>query len=61
MKKRLSLIQVIIFAVSMSMLIIPAMIHAQSEGPPPIGQQLVREGTFAVRLEFTLGVGTSRR
>ena len=55
--KRLSLIKVIIFAVSLFMLIIPAMIHAQSEGPPPIGQQLVREGTFAVKLEFALGVG----
>jgi len=38
----------------------PATINKQPEGPPPIGQQLVREGTFAVRLAFTLGVGTSR-
>ena len=29
----------------------------ESVGPPPIGQQLVREGTFAVRLGFALGVG----
>ncbi len=38
---------------------IPAMAYAQSEGPPPIGQQLVREGTFAIQLESALGVGTT--
>jgi len=37
----------------------PAPINNQSEGPPPIGQQLVREGTFAVKLEFALGLGTT--
>ncbi len=55
--KKLSLMQAIIFGVSLFMLIIPAMIHAQSVAPPPIGQPLVREGAFAVKLEFALGVG----
>ncbi|HYA15423.1 MAG TPA: DUF4124 domain-containing protein [Syntrophales bacterium] len=35
----------------------PATINKQSEGPPSIGQQLVREGTFAVKLVFALGIG----
>ena len=29
----------------------------KSAGPPPIGQQLVREGTFAVKLALALGMG----
>ncbi len=37
----------------------PATTNKQSEGPPSIGQQLVREGSFAVTLEFALGVGTT--
>jgi len=50
--------------VSMMLALLPAMVAAQSEqtiaGPPPIGQALVREGDFAVRLEAALSVGTSR-
>jgi len=48
----------------MMLALLPAMVAAQSEqtnaGPPPIGQALVREGDFAVRLEAALSVGTSR-
>jgi len=49
---------------SMMLALLPAMVAAQSEqanaGPPPIGQTLVREGDFAVRLEAALSVGTSQ-
>ena len=49
---------------SMMLALLPAMVAAQSEqanaGPPPIGQALVREGDFAVRLEAALSVGTSQ-
>jgi len=49
---------------SMMLVLLPAMVAAQSEqinaGPPPIGQVLVREGDFAVRLEAALSVGTSQ-
>ncbi|HEY3423760.1 MAG TPA: hypothetical protein VGL27_03105 [Negativicutes bacterium] len=41
-------------------LLLPAFIQAQVQGdPPPIGQPIVREGTFAVELQIELGVGTS--
>lgn len=33
--------------------------HAQSENPPPIEQQLVREGDFAVRLASALGISAT--
>jgi hypothetical protein len=49
---------------SMMLALLPAMVAAQSEqanaGQPPIGQTLVREGDFAVRLEAALSVGTSQ-
>lgn len=49
--------------VSLLLLVTPAMVQAQSElitsGPPPIGQQLVREGDFAVKLHSALGVGSA--
>jgi hypothetical protein len=39
---------------SMFLLLMPIIVHAQSEEvsvtPPPIGQQLVREGTFALKM-----------
>ena len=35
------------------------MTHAQSGEPPPIEQQLVREGEFAVRLASALGIGAT--
>ena len=45
------------------MLLMPAVIHGQSEkpetAPPPIEQALVREGTLAVKLVSALGVGTA--
>jgi hypothetical protein len=53
-----------ILLLSIMLLLLPAMVAAQPEqanaGPPPIGQTLVREGDFAVRLEAALSLGTSR-
>ncbi len=52
-------------ALALSLLIIatPVLMQAQPEpaqpGPPPIAPPLVREGDFAVQLEFALGVGVS--
>jgi len=49
--------------VSLLLLLIPVIGHAQSEqlnvAPPPIGQQLVREGTFALKMAsaFSLEAG----
>ena len=45
------------------LLVAPVIATAQPEkaksGPPPISQQLVREGDFAVKLQTALGLGTS--
>jgi hypothetical protein len=40
-------------------LLLPAMLQAQSSGPPPVGAPLVREGDFAVRLLSALDLGTT--
>jgi len=44
-------------------LVLPIYAIAQTEtnrpGSPPISQQLVREGDFAIKLQMTLGIGTS--
>lgn len=61
--KRVTFRDVGVCFVSLLMLMIPATIYAQAEqakpGPPAVAQQLVREGTFAVKLEFALAVGTT--
>jgi len=61
--KRLLFKEIAVFTVSLLLLLIPAMVHAQSEpvkpSPPPIAQNLVREGDFAVKLLFALGLGTT--
>ncbi len=52
-----------VLAVTLFIILLPAMNHAQSEqttpGPPPTGVPLVREGTFAMKLEFGLAIGTT--
>src|SRR5690242_10268365 len=49
---------------SIFLLVMPALVHAQQPeqakaDPPPIEQKMVREGTFAVKLEMVLNVGAS--
>lgn len=53
----------------MLLLVLPSMVAAQSgytnggyasAGPPPIGQPLIREGDFAVKLALSLSLGTSQ-
>ena len=53
------------FIVSLYILfLMPTLIHAQSDqtgtGSPPISQQLVREGDFAINLDTALGLGSSQ-
>jgi hypothetical protein len=53
------------FIVSLYLLfLMPVMIHAQSEqdgqASPPLAQQLVREGDFAIELQSALDLGTSQ-
>ncbi|HEY6009125.1 MAG TPA: hypothetical protein VIU40_12440 [Geobacteraceae bacterium] len=47
---------------SLLLLLMPAIVLAQTEtmepGPPPIAQQMVREGDLAVKLTTALGLGT---
>lgn len=61
--KRGSFFKVKAFIAGLLLLLFPAMIHAQAEqtkqGPPPIGQPLIREGTLAVKLVPALGLGTT--
>lgn len=57
--KRLSPRHIILFIAGIFLLLLPSVTHAQSEGPPPIEQQLVREGEFAVRLAAALGIGAT--
>lgn len=61
--ERRSRFKVKLVVVSLLLIMFPAMIHAQAEqtkqGPPPIGQPLVREGTLAVKLVSALGLGTT--
>ena len=54
--KRLSPRKIILFTAGLFLLLLPAIAHPQSGSPPPIEQQLVREGDFAVRLASALGV-----
>lgn len=60
--KRAGFISLVLTA--MLMLLLPSVIVAQSEyahaGQPPIGQPLIREGDFAVKLAGALSLGTSR-
>lgn len=57
--KRPSPRDTILFIAGLFLLMLPAVTQAQSGGPPPIEQQLVREGEFAVRLASTLGVSAA--
>ncbi|HUH66596.1 MAG TPA: hypothetical protein VLZ07_09185 [Syntrophales bacterium] len=50
---------VLLFAAGL-LLLIPAAGQTQQEGPPPIEQQLVREGDFAVKLVSALGIETTQ-
>lgn len=60
---RLSLGAVRVSVIGMLLLLLPAMVHAQSAetgaGTPPIGQPLLREGALALKLQPALGLGTS--
>jgi hypothetical protein len=60
--KRISFIEVRAFMVGLFIILVPTTINAQTEqskpGLPPISQQMVREGDFAVRLHAALGLGT---
>ena len=53
-----------LFFITLLLCFSPAIIHAQCEKIPPefpsIAQQLVREGTFAVKLHSALGLGTAK-
>jgi hypothetical protein len=52
-----------IFLAGIFLLVIPSFIQAQPEPPgslPPISQQLVREGDFAIKLHAALGLGTAQ-
>ena len=44
--------------------LMPAMIHAQLDqtapASPPLAQQLVREGDFAIKLDTALGLGSTQ-
>jgi hypothetical protein len=52
-----------VVVVGLFLLFLPLMGYAQSyqgnPSPPPVAQQLVREGTFAVQLQSALGLGTN--
>ncbi|HEY6874131.1 MAG TPA: hypothetical protein VI298_15510 [Geobacteraceae bacterium] len=60
--KSVSVATVRILVISLLVLALPALSHAQSgqakSNAPPVGQPLVSEGTFAAKLEFALGLGT---
>ncbi len=61
--KRLWLLKLKVFVVCVPLLLMPALAHAQTvqtqQGPPPVVQPLVDEGTFAIRLGAALGVITT--
>jgi hypothetical protein len=73
--KRLLSEEVGLLFISLLLLVIPAIVHAQSApqpappptsqtertkpGPPPIAPPMVREGDFAVKLVSALGLGTA--
>jgi hypothetical protein len=52
-----------LFLVGLLVTCTPAMVHAQSgttqSGPPPVAAPLVREGDFAIKLNSSLGFGTT--
>jgi len=51
----------VVFLAAVVLLLVPAPGRAQQEpGPPPIAQQLVREGDFAIKLTSTLGLGAAQ-
>ena len=60
-----SLARISVILLSLFMLTMPALVQAEDvqtparSSPPPIGQQLIREGTFAVKLGAALGVVTT--
>jgi hypothetical protein len=60
--KKISFSEVRAFVMALFIILVPAMIHAQTEqsdpGLPPISQPMVREGDFAVRLHAALGLGS---
>lgn len=58
--KRLLFIEII--AIVVGLLLMPVVIHAQAEQAttiPPIGQTMLREGDFAVKLVFAFALGTT--
>jgi hypothetical protein len=61
--KRPLLTEVAVFAGTLLLLVLPAVLYAQAgepkQGPPPIEQPLVREGALAVKLLFALAVGAT--
>jgi len=57
--KRLSQRLIILLTVGLFLLLPAVVTHAQSENPPPIEQQLVREGDFAVWLASALGISAT--
>jgi len=56
--KRLSFRDIRIILVSLLLLSIPAISHAQAS-PPPVAPSLAREGDLAVMLAAALGVGNT--
>lgn len=61
--QRLPLRKMKVFVVTLFLLLVPAMVFAQpgqiKPGAPPVGQPLVSEGDFAVKLGVALGVITT--
>ncbi|HKZ17949.1 MAG TPA: hypothetical protein VJ161_10860 [Geobacteraceae bacterium] len=61
--KQLTSRKILVLLISVFLLLIPTMIHAQGDlvlsGSPPIEQPLIREGAFAVKLSSALGLGTT--
>ncbi len=62
--KRLAVGKIRVVVASLFLLVMPAILQAQPEqakpGPPPVEQQLVREGGFAVKLATALGLSSSK-
>ena len=60
--KKMPFVKMSVVIVSL-LLLLPTLSNAQAEqakpAPPPIGQQLFREGAFAIKLESGLALGTS--
>ena len=51
-----------VFSMGLCLLLTPVIIQAESlqtsQGPPPVAQPMIREGTLATRLAFALNLGT---